>query len=233
MTRVAAQLSVWLLTATLGSGLQQSDAISELPLLAEINAGQSISIWNAGKSGNLAYVPHLRKLLSSRKAKKMDVVTETKLALARLGEPDMLQELVCEARSPYPDIQQDALTKKLRYVRGWFSLRLFLQALDADEEWEKNLKNDDPGNADIARLPPSQWALVELPEIVPNPPLGPVTIVDTGGKVAVSNAIKTWREWIVANQSSLQKLEPTGEGVDFSAGACKNGKPAKKRFAKK
>jgi len=41
--------------------------------------------------------------------------------------------------------------------------------------------------------------------------------------------IRIWQDWIAAHQNELNKLQPTGEGVDFSPNACKKGKPAKKK----
>jgi hypothetical protein len=34
-----------------------------------------------------------------------------------------------------------------------------------------------------------------------------------------------WRNWIAEHRAELSLLQPTGEGVDYSPSACKDGKP--------
>jgi len=55
------------------------------------------------------------------------------------------------------------------------------------------------------------------------PPLNEVT----GGATNTSLANR-WNDWIAAHRDELQKLAPTGEGVDYSERACKGGKPVRR-----
>ncbi len=43
-----------------------------------------------------------------------------------------------------------------------------------------------------------------------------------------SESFSFWTDYIQTHEDELKKLQPTGEGVDFSPNACKDGKPRKK-----
>jgi hypothetical protein len=109
---------------------------------------------------------------------------------------------------------------------GWFAIRALQKLLtpEADAHFQRALK---PLSSDLQPEPPRVIALRLLPQIVPNSPFTPSAYLTPGARI--EKVIDTWNDWISAHHAELSKLEPTGEGVDFSDKACPNRPPAKKR----
>jgi len=78
--------------------------------------------------------------------------------------------------------------------------------------------------SDVGLVSPGYLALDVLQRIVRNPPISQ----SQHSLLSTEAQTKIWNEWIAAHQVELEKLEPIGDGVDFSDKACKNGKPVKK-----
>jgi len=107
---------------------------------------------------------------------------------------------------------------------GWFSIRALQKLLLPAREvrWDRALKKMPP--SDMGLVSPGYLALDVLQRIVRNPPIS-----QSQHSLLLTEAqTKIWNEWIAAHQVELEKLEPIGDGVDFSDKACKNGKPVKK-----
>ena len=105
------------------SARSQSDSdhnSSAALLAARIQSGDGVAILEAGSSGNASYVPQLLGL--RHKPGKNVSLAEVQLALAKLGQREELQEILCEARFGSASVQYDAITDKLKYVGGWFSI---------------------------------------------------------------------------------------------------------------
>jgi len=84
-------------------------------------------------------------------------------------------------------------------------------------------------SSDVATEPLNLRALKTLPKVIPNPPVAYSTPIEQfKAQTHTQEEIKTWQDWIAAHRDELSRLQPTGEGVDFSDKACKNGKPTKK-----
>jgi hypothetical protein len=189
-------------------------------LIRRIQSGDGAAMAEAGKSGNRLFVPFLRQQLKNRN-KHVDIVGPARFALARLGETDQLQEVWCSASSGDPR-ENSAAVLNLGLTGGWFAIRgleIFLTPEGQRHFLTTPTKHKDA--RDIALLPPMYYALMALPGVVTHPP---VQFDDT----QMEQQTKIWQEWIPAHDDELSKLQPTGDGVDFSDTACKNGKPRKK-----
>ena len=112
---------------------------------------------------------------------------------------------------------------------GWFGIRGLQELLKPERQknFDRALKRWAARNrhSDIAFIGPDALALLALPYTVSNPP---ATVNEVDGGAANTLLAKSWNDWIAAHRAELEKLPPTGEGVDYSERACKGGKPAKR-----
>lgn len=140
---------------------------------------------------------------------------------------DKLQAVLCETRSPDPNVVGLAIRNKLPQIGGWFSIHTLLLASDEDAAFQRNLKKH-RGDADLSFELPSETVLRVLPRVLPQAdiPKSPY------GNSDRAKLIQDWKEWVSVHESALKELQPTGDGVDFSDGACKNGKPVRKMSSK-
>jgi hypothetical protein len=180
-------------------------------VLAErIRKGDGVAVLEAGDSGNRSFVPQLLSL--RQKPGKNVSFAQVQLALAKLGEDEELHEIRCEALFGSPSIQYYAVSDKLKYVGGWFSISTITAVLD---------NGDYRGGRDGAGLfaPPGWYALKTLPAIVPNAP------EFSGNKVPFSEENRKlqrdWKEWIEAHKESLAGMKPTGAGLETSIQSCR------------
>jgi len=182
----------------------------------------TIAILAAGKTGDTFWVPYLKPFLKyahKKNSNLSDLAGAAQLALAKLGEPEQLQEIACEAEYGYASLQSSAV-RKLKYVGGWFSLNLFERWLDEPHSIVP-LLNEPRGDA--IYLGHREYALTELPRIAPNPAAeAPLPFyLQTLAQEKLEPYRQSWREWFSTNGPSLRNLSPTGQGVDFTAATCK------------
>jgi hypothetical protein len=206
---------------TIQSAFCGSQSKADEDLIRRIQSGDSAAMSEAGRSGNRLFIPFLREQLKDRD-KHVDTVGPARFALARLGETDQLQEEWCRAISGDPKIGIHAAIAELGLVGGWFAiqgLEIFLTPEGADLPFRNAPKQKHV--SDLVVAPPDYYALQALPDTVPTPP---VQFDDT----QIGQQSKIWQAWVPAHKDELSKLQPTGEGVDFSDSACKNGKPRRK-----
>ncbi len=205
--------------------------VTNAVFVQKIQAGDVEAIAMAGQSGDQRFVPYLKKELENHKAKgdRFAGSWPTELALARLGQTDQLQGVWCRAVTDDPKHGLWPSTYQLELVGGWFAIQGIEKLLTPEGliRWHKPSKEEI--NSDALDLPFYVTALEALPKVVPNPaekyPTGmELFMVQTHSQ----EHIRIWQDWIAAHQNELSKLQPTGEGVDFSPNACKNGKPVKK-----
>jgi len=194
------------------------DAKVESPKTAEtisqMELGSISAIRKAGASGDRVFVPYLRKQLAGAEKEHS---SWAHLALAKLGEPDQLQQLRCEVYA-WPEPPAAALT----YVGGWFAIQMYEKLLDDWKSYPKNsFRRPDKRDIDVLIQPPSWYALMELPKIVPDPPLQVSLAFSESER---QGRIKIWKAWIAEHRESLSRLAPTGEGVNFDDSSCKRKK---------
>jgi len=197
-------------------------------LIQRILAGDAAAIAEAGRSGNRLFVPYLRTALKNQN-KQRDAAGPARDALARLGEVDELQEVWCRAITDDPKQGISPSPYELESVGGWFGIQGLQKLLTPDGlvHWHK--LSDKEKSIDVSVDPLNLRALKTLPKVVPNPPVTYSTAMEQlKAQIHTDDEIKNWQDWIAAHRDELSKLQPTGEGVDFSPNACKNGKPRKK-----
>jgi hypothetical protein len=136
-------------------------------------------------------------------------------ALAKLGERDQLQAIYCEVATGN-DTQVGYTMTEFAYVGGWFSVRV-LNAI-ANSELAATPRTDPHGVTDAQWIPFKLTASTTLGALLP----------ESGFRLTSENQASFWKQYIPAHEAELKKLQPTGEVVDFSPSACKNGKPEKK-----
>jgi len=177
----------------------------------------------AGKTGESDLIVPLRSYLGSRRADSFSR-RQAVMALARLGDQRAQQQIVCACNDDDKIAMQDAAESDLPYVGGWFAIRLYRYLLspEADKRFWKAKK---PEASDLAYVSPAIWALMQLPKIVPNPPVAPF---DPGagdpGRIPQQEGT-IWLDWIRQHETLLQQLTPTGEGIDFTGKSCRHFKP--------
>ena len=224
--RIAALVVVFSLGHAANSSqndLSQSQSKQDLILIQRIRAGDGTAIAEAGGSGNRLFVPYLREAMKLD-SKTVDTAGPARVALARLGETDQLQEEWCRAISGDPKIGFHAPIAELGIVGGWFALQglqVFLTPEGAEIPFKAAPRQKRVSHVMVDS--PTYYALETLPAVVPNPP------VQFNSGRQIGQQAKIWQDWIAAHKDELSKLQPTGQGVDFSPNACRKGKPIKKR----
>jgi hypothetical protein len=211
-----------LLKEKVSRGLQRSDVqtFRDAAKTGENGAYEvDLAILAAGKTGDSFWVSDLKPFLKYARNKNQnlaELAPAAQLALAKLGEKEQLQEILCEADFGSASIQNHAITK-LKYVDGWFSIKILLDLLEERPKY-KELLRDSPGDEVFV---PQGYALEVLPEIVPNPPMAapPRFWMAVPEKLAPQR--QAWREWIEKNRESLAKLSPTADGMEASEKVCK------------
>jgi hypothetical protein len=205
------------LEEAISKGIQRSD-LQNILQTAKVDGNYlDDAILGAGKTNDTFWVPYLRPFLKDRHKADLDFrILTAQMALAKLGEKDQLQEILCELDFGTNHIGYDAIHRKLKYVGGWFSIRAMSDLLVEGVKYRPLLK---ARLTDFVQGPPSLEVLFELPNIVHNPPsLGTPPPDD---KMPETIRIRqAWREWIEQNRDTLQKLEPTGDGVEASEKVC-------------
>jgi hypothetical protein len=200
-------------------------------LIQKIQEGSNDAIEKAGNSGNRIFVPYLRQQKNKdHRGGSYGVlpIDPAAIALARLGETQELQEYWCMAITDDPKRGLRTPTEPLESVGGWFAIQALEKLLTPEGliHWHKPTREEK--ESDTGVLSVHIQALITLPRVVPNPPPAPKSEV-IWALTHTEERIKLWQDWIAAHKDELSKLQPTGEGVDFSPNACKNGKPVKKR----
>jgi len=211
-------------TKTHGLYYPMFTVITDSFFLQKIQAGDKEAIADAGQSGDRSFVPYLRGALNNS-GKHGDARWNARIALARLGEIDQLQAVWCRAIVDLPKRGMWPGVEELKLIGGWFAIQGLQKFLPPNDPVHWHKPTNEEKNSDVAYLPFYFGVLEALPAVVPNPPARSTPLE---AQFYSQELIKTWQEWIPAHKDELSKLQPTGEGVDFSDKACKNGKPRTK-----
>jgi len=184
-----------------------------------IERGSREALLSAGETGYRELIPALKKRLQDAESfDDEDEKTATKMAMARLGDREQLQELLCRLHGNTPQEMQMAALDQIPYVGGWYAIRIYRELLmpAAEARFEKAKSRQD---GDAAVSVPRWWALSSLPKVVPD---GLPPGIDYGFNLAqMQEYSQKWLVWLQENEEKWKKLQPTGAGVDFSARSCK------------
>jgi hypothetical protein len=182
------------------------------------------SIIRAGRSGNRAYMPYLRDILTSTPAYRSPAEEEAVIALVKLGDEEKSRELECDLLSNEPGAWEYLANRMLPKIKGWFSIRAYYYMLTDNLEFDEKLKKPEY-NSDVIFVSPAITALWQLPRIVPHPPPLPSTQTISSDSEA-RQLIKRWKVWIRQHHAELERLRPVGKrGLSFSSAGCPVIKP--------
>jgi hypothetical protein len=198
--------------------------VNRSTLIQKIKSGNVEAIAEAGRSGNKTYIPYLRQQLTNSRDKgtNLSPAAQSRLALAKLGEADQLQDLWCDITYRYP-----TPLGPLSYVGGWYSvrvLRLFLNA-ENDPVFERRQRKQDA--SDLVYPPDSANALKTLTAMFPDGPPG--SAEQWLLPAERQRDVQQWNSWIASHTEELKKLQPGDNNVDLSLSACKKGKAKRRR----
>lgn len=169
---------------------------------------------NVGDAGYKEFIPVLKKRLRDPEVlNDPDQKVDIELALAKLGDREQLQALVCEFRRSGPKEMQDVVMEKVPYVLGWYAIRFYQEmlapAMDHGSSAAKKPLND--GDVMTERL-----ALMAFEKVYNGPP----TKVDAQtNPQQIREYARQLLAWITEHEKEL-KQPPTGKGVDFSGKSC-------------
>jgi hypothetical protein len=181
-----------------------------------INDYQLASIRQAGESGNVAYIPHLRALLTHEQLAATPIEAAATVALVKLGDREQMRKIECELMTNTPSTVDFIAQKMLPEIKGWFSIREYFYMLSQDVAYVKELEKH---SSDVPRIaPPSHWAVKYLPKVVPHPTIPEVQTLDD---VRIPKLAKEWRIWILYHRTELEQVAPQGPaGLTFSNTGC-------------
>ena len=212
----------------------QTNLATDEALIQRILAGDIHAIAQAGASGNKAFIPYLRRELNDQRNKNSNLspIPWSRIALAKLGELDQLQEMWCICITEDPDSGIGPPVQDFVNLGGWYAYQALQKFLlpEGDIHFNRAYKKylaKYPHDIDFSYEPPSYYAIKALTEITPEPPARWDRAKDLEPDTLKGDR-QTWLDWLAAHKDELSKLQPTGVGVDFSDTACKDGKPRKK-----
>ena len=192
-----------------------------------IERGSWETLISAGETGYWELIPALKKRLADPESfDEEEEKTAIKMALAKLGDREQQQDLLCKLFRSSPTESQNTALDQIPYVGGWYAIRIYrdlLRPAAAARFIKAKLRFRE---GDVALSEPRWWALTSLPKVAPYPlPPG----VDYGFNLAqIPEYSQKWAAWIQQNRDKLKKLQPTGAGVDFSGKSCKENAAAQR-----
>jgi hypothetical protein len=178
-------------------------------IVKRIENGDVNALAFAANSRNPAFVPYLKAELSNPKSKLRGQEGLIQLGLAKNGEREQLQQIACELYFGNQE-RQDNAYGKINDIGGWFAIRTLARFLEDDPQYKKTR-----WNGSFLSLSWQDSALRSLPLLVPDPPaLPPYVPGDHAGEV------KILRQYLRDHRESLEKIEPTGNGLVSSEREC-------------
>jgi hypothetical protein len=190
-------------------------------ILAGIRADDSRAIVDAGHSRDRTFLEALRGALRRNPPDyQSGNFSQVNEALAQLGDTEQLQRVWClsiDERSG--NVDGYFIAARLARIGGWFSLQVFDYLLTANgrAHWERAMRRGSRA-ADLIYAPPDSDIPELLSRVVRNPPA-----------VSEKDPRSALRAWMAEHRPELSLLQPTGEGVDLSPAACKDGQPRDRR----
>jgi hypothetical protein len=143
------------------------------------------------------------------------------ITLAKSGDTHLQQQFVCELYGAYgADKQkmQSMALDELPNIGGWYAIQVYRELLSPGARLRYYRAKTKPDRDAKPLSEPRIWSLAKLPKIVPNPLLNPPD--PTLDNQELLRQVQLWKDWIHANETALGKLEPTGDGIDFSGRSC-------------
>jgi hypothetical protein len=135
---------------------------------------------------------------------------DSEIIRAKAGDKGKQQDLVCAFYGTSADRMYIVASIELPAIGGWFAIRTYSLVLqpDTQKRWGRGHSTAN----DVFRPSPTDIVFQKLPGLVPGLP-----------KAAASNPNETaaaWTRYIDDHKTELSKLQPTGDGIDWSKKAC-------------
>ena len=206
----------------------QSQARTRQAIIDGLSRREISAVVEAEQSGDRTLMPFVLAQLEfpSVVGRPRDVQFDAAAhhAITALADRRQLQVIWCEA------VREDDLipqVERLGLIGGWFGIRGLQELLKPERQknWERAVKRRGKRDRDLTYIGPRDLALLALSETVSNPP---VTQQEAAVPRPATPLVNRWNDWIAAHREELEKLAPTGEGVDYTERACKSGKPVKR-----
>lgn len=177
------------------------------------------AIIRAGNSGNRAYMPYLRDVVTSTPMYRSPAETEAVIALVKLGDKERSRELECDLLTNDPATWQDLDYTMLRNIKGWFAIRAYYYMLNHEREYFQNLEQPQY-HTDVlfGVIPPVVMAQLYFKRNVPQSirPVAKSMYNPEGTRIA-----HRWKVWIEQHRVELERLPPLGrKGLSFSNDGC-------------
>jgi len=216
--------AVFWLSAAIGHLMGQGSAVhTDIEAQTRLIAARNREvIVRAGLNGNRELIPALRGVAKRRRYSPYEedgAENDAHVALARLDDVVQLQEVWCGLlqESDRPPLGTTS------NIGGSFTIRAMLSILDGAgrEGFTRGALKTPP--TDVIH-DPDVFALEILIMVAKG---GATKYEPLQGNFEFENA--KWRAWVHEHDGELRKRQPTGEGVDLSEGACRNGRPIRRR----
>ncbi len=106
----------------------------------------------AGNSGDKTFIPFLKDVLQSRKLDHQNW-DRPQMALAKLGEREQQQQIVCIFYRGDNYEAQNAGIRQLPFIGGWFSIRLYVEMLANKQIYSHWGKSEPHGSTQCWKVP--------------------------------------------------------------------------------
>jgi hypothetical protein len=135
-----------------------------------IERGNQESLLSAGETGYQELIPALRKRLSDPESfDEEEEKTAIKMALAKLGDREQQQELLCKLFGSSPTESQNIALDQVPYVGGWYAIRIYRELLTPAAEARFTKAKARFRDSDLPLSEPRWWAVSSFPKVVPYP----------------------------------------------------------------
>jgi hypothetical protein len=159
-----------------------------------------------------ALTPRTFTVLSQAHRLQQRELEDSDIIRAKAGDKDKQQELVCAFYGKSADRMYIVASTELPAIGGWFAIRTYSLVLQPDTRKRWGRGHSDA--YDVFRPSPTDIVFQKLPRLVPGLPKADPSKPD--------EMAAAWTRYIEAHQAELSKLQPRGEGIDWSGNACKS-----------
>lgn len=144
-----------------------------------------------------------------------------RLHLAHMGDEEAEQHYACHALTRNLLQIRDVIRQELDFIGGEFTVEIYRQMLDSDQRYQSDIEELRLDHRDYIPMLPSGWALIRLPQLVPEALIPDPRSLRTQHRNEGEEFKKKWRTWIDSHPTDLQKLKPTAaQGVSFNVNYC-------------
>ncbi len=173
------------------------DAISNLsPSLKSLKGNDKELITEAARTGDPAVIGHLKVLASDTEARtRMESAAfQAHIALGKLGDPEVLPEIVVELDTGKSSIRHAAIAK-LAQIGSKAAYQKLYELLD-DPNLIDNANRDNNQASDELPVPNSCRVMQELAKIFENTPKKP--------NGATSRDVSVWKDWFAKHKKLIE-----------------------------